>query len=297
MSQLLSFDTLPNTRDLGGMRTADGRRIKDGRLIRSGRLSDMNSSDREALSDLVGTVIDFRDEAERMERPDQVLPGVDYITLPILEGMAFGVTRDKKSERQIFSVVTENPENALKMVGEIYTNLVMQEYPVSQYRRFLDILLKDHEKAVLWHCSGGKDRAGIASVIIEEILGVPREDIIADYMKTNVYLADDTARMIQYTVQSMLKGGRNGGLPEVSEQPENGGSSVNCGRPEIDKRVEDALMCLFCAKQEYINAFYAAAEKKYGGIDGYLHEGLKLTDEEIDRLKEMYLEDGQEDII
>ena len=35
-SRKLNYKSLPNIRDLGGMRTDDGRQIKSGKLIRSG---------------------------------------------------------------------------------------------------------------------------------------------------------------------------------------------------------------------------------------------------------------------
>ena len=38
MSKRIEFETLNNTRDLGGMRTEDGRTIVSGKLIRSGHL-------------------------------------------------------------------------------------------------------------------------------------------------------------------------------------------------------------------------------------------------------------------
>ena len=63
------------------------------------------------------------------------------------------------------------------------------DYCVSRYSRFVQILLEDHDKAVLWHCSAGKDRAGVGAVIIEEILGVPRETIISDYGRLEIPVA------------------------------------------------------------------------------------------------------------
>ena len=45
MSQRIEFETLLNTRDLGGMTGADGRKIKPCRLIRSGHLYMASSND------------------------------------------------------------------------------------------------------------------------------------------------------------------------------------------------------------------------------------------------------------
>jgi protein-tyrosine phosphatase len=38
---------------------------------------------------------------------------------------------------------------------------------------------------ILFHCSAGKDRTGIASALLLSALGVDRKDIFDDYMLTN----------------------------------------------------------------------------------------------------------------
>ncbi|UKI49286.1 MAG: tyrosine-protein phosphatase [Clostridium sp.] len=43
----------------------------------------------------------------------------------------------------------------------------------------------------LWHCSAGKDRAGIATMYVLLALGVEKEEIINNYLKTNEYLIDE----------------------------------------------------------------------------------------------------------
>ena len=263
MSRLLTFETLHNTRDLGGMIAADGRKIKSGRLIRSARLSDLSFHDQEVLTGLLDTVVDFRDVAERLEHPDTELKGVTYIDLPLLDQLAAGVTRDVNSEQEMLSKTVDDPVKAIQIISGIYTSFVMNDFVVSQYGRFLRILLEQHDRAVLWHCSGGKDRAGIGAVLVEEILGVSREDIIADYMKTNDYLSEGKEAMIQHVTQKV---------------------------PAGTKVSYEALECLYYAKREYIDAFYHAVEQKYGDFQTFLQGGLQLSQEDIECMREMYLE-------
>ena len=77
-SRKLNFKSLPNIRDLGGMRTEDGRQIKSGKLIRSGHLSGMPEEEVLELADLVGAVIDFRSDGERIENLDALLADAEY---------------------------------------------------------------------------------------------------------------------------------------------------------------------------------------------------------------------------
>ena len=48
-------------------------------------------------------------------------------------------------------------------------------------------LLEEHRVPLLFHCTCGKDRTGIAAMLVLLALGVSREDAIADYMLTNIY--------------------------------------------------------------------------------------------------------------
>lgn len=123
-------------------------------------------------------------------------------------------------------------------------------------------LLQNTQKAVLWHCTAGKDRAGIAAALIEEILGVSRKDIVADYLKTNEYLKGD----IEFLTRFIKK--------QAGTE-----SSV----------ADESLHFLLGADEAYINAYYAAVEEHYGSFDQMVRKGLRLTDEKIDALKNRYL--------
>ena len=92
-SRKLNYKSLPNIRDLGGMRTDDGRQIISGKLIRSGHLSGMPEEELEKISGLVGTVIDFRTDNERLENPDVQIAEASYYHIPIVESFTPGSQR------------------------------------------------------------------------------------------------------------------------------------------------------------------------------------------------------------
>jgi protein-tyrosine phosphatase len=50
---------------------------------------------------------------------------------------------------------------------------------------------------LVFHCAAGKDRTGIVSLVILSLLGVSREDIIADYMRTRAAMERMIAQVIQ----------------------------------------------------------------------------------------------------
>ena len=262
-SRRLDFEKLPNTRDLGGMRTVDGRTVAAGKLIRSGQLAGLPEADIERLAALIDTVADFRTEEEKTEDPDCDIPGTAYHYIPILETVAAGVSHEAESEEQVFARLVFDPEASGNHMCNMYRKFAESDYSISQYARFIRILLEDHDRAVLWHCSVGKDRAGTAAVIILKILGVSDEDIIRDYLDTNAYLKDETERVIAY---ARMKTGSD------------------------DPRIESSVRKLYCTDSTYLRSFLDAVDRRFGSFDGYVHCGLGLSDSEIQLLRKKYLD-------
>lgn len=89
----------PNARDLGGLPTMDGRTIRPGLLLRSGELAGITEPDAQALTEYpLRTVVDFRTDLEREQKPDRVLPGVQYVHCPIVQQAAAGLTREEHAD-------------------------------------------------------------------------------------------------------------------------------------------------------------------------------------------------------
>ena len=83
----IPLEGLPNTRDLGGIRTMEGKKILPARLIRSGALYEATPADLERLVGewRLGTVVDFRTAVERSQKPDPDMDGVTNIFNPKAE--------------------------------------------------------------------------------------------------------------------------------------------------------------------------------------------------------------------
>lgn len=263
MSRLMAFEKLSNTRDLGGMPAADGRRIRCGRLMRSGHLFGASEADRAALTALVDAVVDFRTEKERREKPDPQLAGTDYHHLPILNDLTEGVTREREADEKAIMLLMRDAGKAKSYMCSIYTGFVANAFSVEGYARFVRLLLEERDGALLWHCTAGKDRAGFASVIVEELLGVDRGVIKEDYLRTNEHLMQEVA-----SLREMLR--RQTG--------------------QMSEEAERAMGYMFGAAEEYLEAAYRKANELYGSFEGFLTQGLRVTEEDRARLRHMYLE-------
>lgn len=262
MSTLLKYDKLRNIRDLGGMRSSDGRRIKIGKLIRCGHLVELSEKDEEKLSDLVDVIVDFRTDKERKERANITVPGISYVHIPIVDSLTPGISREEESDKEIIGKMLLKPEAAKEYMCNMYRSFT-KKTALSQYESFIRILLEDHEKAVIWHCTAGKDRAGIASALVEKLLGIVEEDIIADYLETNTYLEQDIVFLTNYIKKE-----------------------AKTDSPLAD----ESLRYLFGAHREFIEAYYEEVAEEYGDFDTFAHKGLGLSDDDINCLRDKYLE-------
>src|SRR5262249_13598032 len=54
-----------------------------------------------------------------------------------------------------------------------------------QWARFLRLFANPSRYAILYHCTAGRDRTGVATVLLLETLRVPRETIVHDYLLSN----------------------------------------------------------------------------------------------------------------
>ncbi|MCR5809068.1 MAG: tyrosine-protein phosphatase [Clostridiales bacterium] len=161
---------LKNVRDLGGTAAADGRRVKYGMLIRSSNLSEAEPAELSSVS----AVIDLRTPEEREEAPDMTF-GREYLPLPIFEGAMPGISREKASSPMFVPDMAELYAGIINECGAAFGKILGA------------VMAHDYKKgAVLWHCTEGKDRGGITAALILSALGVGREEIVADYMKTNL---------------------------------------------------------------------------------------------------------------
>lgn len=261
-STLLSFERLTNIRDLTGMQTPDGRTVRPGKLIRCGHLANLTDRDQSALTGRVSVIADFRSYKEKSRQPDREISGAEYHHIPIVDDLTAGISREEESDKTAVAMLLLRPKEALEYMCNMYRAFALTDFGVSQYAKFIRILEQPHDGAVLWHCTAGKDRAGIGAVLIEEILGIDREDILEDYHLTNLYLEKE----IRF-LSDMIK------KQEKTDSP----------------LADESLKYLFGADEQYLRSFYAAVDQKYGSMQNFLEKGLGVTPARQAAMQEMYL--------
>ncbi|MGW4751078.1 tyrosine-protein phosphatase [Streptomyces chartreusis] len=249
-----------NFRDVGGLPTVDGRRVRHGVLFRSGHLAHATTEDTDFLGALkLHTIFDFRNAADqKLEGPDVALPGVRNVNLPLsdpADGAEFWkMVRDGDLD-QLRGILSDG-KGANRMIVS-YRSIIKER--TGEHSQVLHSLAEDSVPALM-HCAAGKDRAGLSIAVTLLALGVEREAIVADYLESN-------AKHRRYKVRRSS-------------------SDASAYSPEV----MELLSPLFDARAEYLTAAFETIEDTWGGVDTYLEQGLRLSPESRDRLRERLLD-------
>lgn len=148
------LDGVVNTRDLGGYLTEDGKhRVVQGMIYRGANLDGITGEGMKQATEIFGvkTDLDLRSSgSDNMLYTDKspILMGqVQYINIPgVSYSSCLPISVTMRNELEVFT----NPDN----------------YPI------------------YFHCAAGRDRAGTLAFLLNALLGVPEEKLLADYELT-----------------------------------------------------------------------------------------------------------------
>lgn len=255
--KIINLESTFNTRDLSSFTTKEGRKIKPNRLIRSGHLHNISKNDIKTLKSLnIKIVIDFRSQHEFINRGDKIIEGVTYLNFPALPKKELA-SKGSNSDSNLLDLVN-NENGGKKMLMETYRNLFLTREGIEAYKNFFKVVVENKEGAILWHCSQGKDRAGMAAYLLGYALGISNEDLIKDYLYTNIAMEKTIVRL----------------TPVVLRLSNN------------DYSLLGPLKDVFTAQIDYLNVALETINQTYGSIDNYLRMILEV---DIEKLKENYL--------
>lgn len=253
------FPNILNLRSMGGIPTKDGSLVRAGKLLRSAELSHTTEEEREALVSTlrISTIIDLRMRRERRGEPDPELPGVENVIVPLLPMKTIWVMSEDYNWAE-FVTGRWNPDDY--DMRRVYEHLV-DEATADEWQTIFKVLLDNHDGAVLWHCTNGKDRTGAVAAILLSALGARRADIIEDYLLSNQALAARQRKI----------------LAEAAERG-------------VKPSLTDRMGPLLEARAEYLGAMFHAINRDYGGVEGFLREICHLEEPDLQQLRYLYLQ-------
>ncbi len=245
-----------NIRELGGIKSRDGV-VKTGAFLRGSSLSQLTNRDIKILTDKYNltAVVDLRSSREVMERPDVSIDDVKYRHYPIFGGAVKGITHEN---------ATDNAEDNSKAPGleKLYATMV-SERCCDNLKKIFTFLLsrKAEDGAALIHCTEGKDRTGVVTMILLSLLNVSVEEILKDYLYTNT--VNEKKAKMYYMGIKLLRG---------------------------DVEYAESIRDVYLAKEEYLMAAINTIEKNWGSAENFVHKALGIDLDMIERFREEFIE-------
>ncbi|MBT5387962.1 MAG: tyrosine-protein phosphatase [Porticoccaceae bacterium] len=255
-SRLVPLDGGINFRDIGGYVNSQGRRVKWRKIMRCGHLANLTQGDLDVLEEIgVSQIHDFRRVEEQAQNPSCA------VRAEFIDDYQMSIGDISRFWEFLFEGEL-SAESSHQLVVNSYRNCIQAVIPA--FTRFMRHIVDNADNASVFHCSAGKDRTGMAAALILSALDVPRDTIVADYMLTIEHY--DSTRLIEI-VEGHLR----------------------------DAKVESwerSWLIPYCSvHQDNIVAFLEAIDAEYGDVRNYLTSALGLSDQDLIKIQESYLQD------
>ena len=161
-----------NFRDLGGHPATDGRRVRNGMVYRSAHLAQVPDDSPHPLTNIrLRTLITLQSRLEVRHlgppRSEFLESGVRWEHIPI---------GDPWFRDEGFAKIESRPGHEHLVILTEFRN---------DWQSFFKLLAEREVYPLVFHCSAGRDRTGVAAAMLLELLGVGRERIVADFLESN----------------------------------------------------------------------------------------------------------------
>lgn len=232
-----------NFRDLGGYAGHEGRPIQWRKIFRSDHLASLNEQDLAQLKSLgIARTFDFRGVQES-EVQSYAWPDIQRHSLSIEPTVV---------QRLQAQHLTGRPLTAADALDAMQTTY--RDFVKSDSHRFAELFehLLTKPEPLLFHCTAGKDRTGLAAALILSALGVSEDDIWKDYLLTN----------------------------QLYKRNSTGATTLS----------PDVLKIVWEVQESFLKASLEVIHSEYGGMQSYLSNTLGLSKAAMHQLRKLYLE-------
>jgi protein-tyrosine phosphatase len=238
--------------------------VRPGRFFRSSELSRLDDAGRGVFRQLgITDVADLRSTRE-LERhgPGLVPAGVEVHLLHFHEVSA--VDGETPHEVTFQKMMSEKPDDEDVAVAA-------HRYMTAEYLRFPTLggaqravrqvisLLAD-ERPVITHCFAGKDRTGFTVATVLDAIGVDRDAVLADFLRSNAAVP----RLREQILQSVRD--RTDTAEEITF---------------VEARLSDEVLGV---REDYLQSARRSIVQNYGSLSGYL-EAAGVTAEDVSRVR------------
>lgn len=257
--------------------------LRSGRVFRSSELSGLDDDGRAILRQLgISDVADLRAAREVARRgPGRVPDGVAVHLLPLPDladdknGAAAGTDDEAPHESAFKRLMVEGQADesdedieakAVRYMTDEYRQFPTRNGAQRAVHRVFTLLAAG--RPVLTHCFAGKDRTGFVVATVLDAIGVDRDVIIGDYLRSNnavAQLRNRITEMIQQRTDVEL-------TPEVETFTK--------------ARLSDGVLGV---RAEYLTAAWESIDESHGSLDRYLRDA-GVSEDDVTRLRSTLLD-------
>lgn len=247
-----------NMRELGGYQTIDGKKVKYHKLLRSGNLNELTDADLAYLEQYGLRIdVDLRSPSESEYYADRYPEAAAYVNLPV-----YPFSRNLFKNLGIVNYMKMHLDEN-NYADQSYVQMLVDKHALGTFRKLFDLLLANEKpnQSLVFHCSAGKDRTGVAAFLILSALQVKPDQILQDYLLTNLYFQGNSAAQIN---QLVTHDERNA--------------------------LADKLNANLAVSAENFAILHKTCTTVADSMEDYFAKYLKLDQKQLVKLREIYLE-------
>jgi protein-tyrosine phosphatase len=254
--------------------------LRPGRLFRSSELSRLDDDGRATLCRLgIADVADLRASREVARRGPGLVPdGVEIHLLPFPDlsdveaddDQTEGAAPHEEAFQRLLKGESDGSEESVNETAVRFMTDEYRQFPTrngAQRALLRVVTLLAAGRPVLTHCFAGKDRTGFVIATVLEAVGVDRDTIVADFLRSNDAVPELRARIYEMIQQR----GDTELTPEVVTFTE--------------ARLSDGVLGV---RPEYLAAARRTIDEEFGSLDGYLRD-TGITAADVEQLRSVLL--------
>ncbi|CAI7672860.1 unnamed protein product [Penicillium pancosmium] len=240
------FIALPGSMNIRDLGTFAPGYVKPLSVFRSGRLDSIPESSRSLLRSQLqlSHIFDFRYPEEATSALCEI-DGINLVSCPA----------DVRLEH--------SPASFTDLVEE--HNRVRTFLNRTSFKRIFEALKVAKEgQAVLFHCTGGKDRTGVMAALILDLMGAPAQVIADEYALTRIGIEPFREELLHEAVRHF---------------------AAKLGQPELNVDTPGVCEMLGSSSASMI-AFVKHLREDLDGAEGYLRKSLGFSEHDVEAIRQ-----------
>ncbi|WP_036929991.1 tyrosine-protein phosphatase [Prevotella sp. 10(H)] len=247
--KLLPIKGAYNFRDMGGIKNKENRFVRWGKLFRTDEMNKLTDEDLKYITSTgLKTVVDFRTKGEKEGAMGGLIPPApDKLPSSVKNTHDFEIAAGNIFSDEMLNKIRNgaSKEELVEVMKDTYSQLVSNSDYVKAYKDFFAQIQNEANLPVSYHCSAGKDRTGVAAMLIYSALDVDKEVIMEDYLLSKQYIA---------------------------------------GKYDSYLKIYPAIAPLVTVDRVYLEAVYKTIEEKYGSMNTFLTKELAIDIDKMKEL-------------